>query len=238
MPWTLVTGGAKRTGAAICRFLAEQGFSLVIHYNKSKKEAEGTRKICQNLGVQAEILQGDFSTQKGVEDFIFRCKERYSTVQNIVNNVGNLYVGSSLQTPMEVWQQLHQVNVWAPIALSQAFLPSLLELEGSIINLGVAGLHGVVADTSTSCYRMTKLSLWMWTKSLAKELAPKKVRVNMVSPGRLENSEDPTMKNKSLVPMGRDGKEREVAEVVAFLLDKKNVYITGQNIEVAGGVRL
>ena len=104
----------------------------------------------------------------------------------------------------------------------------------NIIFLGVAGIMQSLSDARTSFYTLAKLNLLMLTKSLAKELAPKQIRVNMISPGYLEESID---QPKSL-PMERPAKWEEIAEAALFFLDPKNRSITGQNLEIAGGVRI
>ena len=98
-------------------------------------------------------------------------------------------------------------------------------------------MEGLRADVNATAYTITKLGLWMLTRSLAKELAPSQVRVNMVSPGYLDISVD-LPEDVSKLPMGRSGTTKEVANIIALLLDKQSSYITGQNIEVAGAVRL
>lgn len=237
MKWTLVTGGAKRLGAEICRTLAGQGHHLVIHYNKSKQEAIEVADACKEMGVHAEYLHGDFSTGDSTQAFLNAYLAKFESTENLINNVGNYRIDSALNTPAEDWYSLFQTNLHAPFKLIQGLSPSLAINKGSIINLGVAGIEAVRADTYHTVYGLTKLSLWMLTKSLAKELAPSLVRVNMVSPGYLDNSSD-LMNNGSSLPMKRACTLREVADVIAFLLKQDNNYITGQNIEVSGGVRL
>jgi len=238
MSWTLVTGGAKRVGAGICKALAKRHYDIVIHYNTSQQDAIQTQKECQSFGVHAEIMQGDFSTKESTQDFIERYHQNFSDIKNLINNVGNYFIRSIQETTLDCWQEMFQTNVFAPIALIQGFLTHLKTNKGSIINLGVAGINHIPSDQDTTCYRMTKLGLWMLTKSLAKELAKDHVNVNMVSPGRLENSVDAPWSDPRNIPMGRNGTVDEVARVVAFLLEEGSSYITGQNIEVAGGARL
>jgi NAD(P)-dependent dehydrogenase (short-subunit alcohol dehydrogenase family) len=233
MPYTLVTGGSKRLGKEICLQLAKAGRDILVHYNKSLKEAE---TLCMELrahGVQAEAIQGEFDTLLSTEDFAQRCPE----IDGLVNNVGNFLVGSAAETSPQELQKLFQTTVNAPLALIQAFLPSLKRNRGSIINLGMVGCHTPSANLHASFYNLCKTALWGLTLSLAKELAPAGVRVNMVSPGYLEHSRD-LPKDLDHIPMKRVGELFEVARVVAFLMHPQSSYITGQNIEVAGGVKL
>lgn len=238
MKWTLVTGGAKRLGAEICRILARQGHHIVVHYNKSEREAADVVSSCKRIGgVHADSLQGDFSTPDSTQAFIKTYLAKFESTANLINNVGNYLINSALETSLSDCNNLFQTNLHAPFALIQGLVPSIKRHQGNIINIGVAGIDSFRADTYHTLYGITKLSLLMLTKSLAKELAPSLVRVNMVSPGYLENSVDLTENGRSL-PMKRACTLKEVGDVIAFLLKNENQYITGQNIEVSGGVRL
>lgn len=237
MAWTLVTGAAKRLGAEICGQLAAKGHSIVVHYNTSRIEAESAVNGLRKMGVQAESIQGDFSTIPGTQDFIERYLERFPKTKFLVNNVGNYLVKKASETNSEEWLDLFQTNLNAPAAISNALLPSLIQEKGSIVNIGVSGLTSARADTYCPAYTSSKMGLLLLTKSLAKQLAPKHVRVNMVSPGLLENAVD-MPKDLTIVPMHRAGTLEEVAQVVCFLFEPENSYITGQNIEISGGLRL
>lgn len=237
MSWTLVTGGAKRLGAEICRKLAFQKHNVVIHYRHSENQAKALAIELQQLGVNAEIIQGDFSTSESTLAFANRYLKQFPNTQNLINNVGDYFIGSGLQTPIEKWMELFQNNLHTPLVLIQALSNTLKRTQGNIVNIGVVGILNVRADVYSTAYSCAKTGLWMLTKSLAVEFAPHQVKVNMVSPGYLDISVDlPKEINK--IPMQRLAESWEVAEVVAFLLAEDASYITGQNIEIAGGVRL
>ena len=127
-----------------------------------------------------------------------------------------------------------QTNLNAPYQLMKQLIPSIKQQKGSIINIGVSGLNFVHADVYSTAYTITKSALLMLTKSLAIELAPDQVRVNMISPGYLETSVD-LPSDLSHIPLNRLGTLQEVADMVVYLLSEKASYITGQNIEIAGG---
>lgn len=237
MGWTLVTGGAKRLGAQLCLDLAANGHSVLVHYHTSHKEAEKVVEICRSLGVSAEMIQGDFSTPETTEHFIRNCQKLFPSIQVLINNVGNYLVKSASNTTTEDWNAVFQSNLHAPFALCRAFLPSLCQNHGSIINIGIAGISSMRADTYSTAYMSAKTALLTLTKSLAKEMASNRLSVNMVSPGYLENAID-LPKDIFQLPMQRPALLTEVSQVVIFLLNEQNRYITGQNIEVAGGVRL
>lgn len=236
MNWALVTGGAKKLGAALSFALAEH-HPVAIHYRKSKEEALGIQKKILKKGGKAEVIQGDFSTKEGTCSFLEEYERRFPSTKILLCNASSYHFGSFLTTSSEDALDLWHANFFAPYLLSERLIPSLKETKGSILYLGVAGLSQILSDTRTSFYTLSKLSLLMLTKSLAKELAPSGVRVNMVSPGYLRDSVD-LPKSENLLPMGRLGEADEIVRAAFFLLDEKNGYITGQNIEVAGGVRI
>ena len=237
MKWTLVTGGAKHLGSVICKRLAQDGLSVVVHYKTSEKEAQQVVQECLHLGVDAECIQGDFSSFTSTQQFISDYQKRFPDTLNLINIVGNYLLGSSLETSVEQWIDLLHTNFQAPYQLIRSCLPTLKKNQGSIINLGVTGLNSFRADTYDTAYAITKSSLLMLTKSLAVELAPFQVRVNMVSPGYLEEAID-LPEDLSLLPMNRPATRIEVADAIAFIISDKAKYITGQNLEVGGGLRL
>lgn len=231
--WTLVTGGSKRLGAALCLSLAEKGRSVVVHYNHSRDEALEVASQCRAKGVQAEVIQGDFSSTERSEDFIDRYLQQFSETEVLINNVGEYFIGSGLNTSIEAWTYLFQVNLHTPFMLAKSLTPALLRSKGQIINIGVSGLHRHIGSVYATAYMLSKQGLWGFTQSLARELASQGVRVNMVSPGELDNSVD-----HHRIPMQRPAACWEVCRVVNFLLDPQSSYMTGQNIEVAGGLGL
>lgn len=234
---TLVTGGAKRLGAELCLSLAKKGHSLVVHYNQSYTEALEVVSHCQVFGVQAAAIQGDFSTTSNTKEFIGRYLKQFPDTNILINNVGDYLMGSALQTSVEDWMRLFQVNLHAPLILSQALAPTLIQHRGHIINIGVSGLMRHATNIYATAYMLSKESLWGLTRVLARELAPDGVKVNMVSPGMLDISIDLVQFIPQL-PMQRPASCSEVCRVVNFLLDPASDYITGQNIEIAGGFGL
>ncbi len=236
MAWTLVTGGARRLGAELCLALAAEGKPVLIHYCASLSEAQQVAAACRRYGVAAELIQGDFSTPASTAEFIERCLKQFPGIKHLINNVGSYLIKPVLETSMEEWLALFQTNLHAPFALSRAFMPALRSLKGNIINIGVAGVGSMHVDNIHPAYRMAKMALWMLTKTLARELAKDQVRVNMVSPGYIDNSVMADDIEK--IPMQRAARVSEVARVVSFLLQDDSEYLTGQNIEVGGGVGL
>lgn len=235
MSWALVTGGAKRLGRTLALELARQGFNVAIHYRNSHAEAEEVSAECRKFGGQAIAIQGDFTSQESVEEFLKRYKKKCQETSLLVHNVGNYFIGPLAKTSTVEWQTLFQINFHAAVQITQALVGSLSEQKGAILAMGCSGLEGRASKHSPA-YRASKLALLYYVRALALELAEKGVSVNMVSPGRLLNSVDLTEERIRAIPMGRPGELEEVARAVLFLADPANRYITGQNLEVAGGL--
>lgn len=231
MKWTLVTGSAKRLGAEIARELHSKGYKILIHYNKSKKQALALAKELEG----SEIVQGDFSSEKEVKAFIQKLKGK--DIEQVIHNVGNYAIEGPIGASLKDWNDLFQTNLFAPIQINEALFKNLKKNKGRIVFIGVSGMNYEKADTYATAYLQSKTALLGYSRALAKELAPSQVTVNMVSPGLLDIAVDYEKVKKDL-PMKRAGTPREVARVVAFLLDKESSYITGQNIEVAGALKL
>jgi len=233
--WTLITGAAKHLGATLALSLAKAGKSVCIHYNKSEKQAKQLVDTIQKEGGTAKIIQGDFSTIILVRDFLDRYLAEFSETETVIHNVGNTLIKPASETNIDEMLSLFETNLFAPFHITEKLLPTIKKHKGNILFLGVAGLNSVRAETYASIYHLTKMSLFGLTKSLAKELAPFSVRVNMISPGYLENAMGPEEAKKRL-QLHRTATFEEVAKCAVYLLSEK--YITGQNIEIAGGVRL
>lgn len=237
MAWTLVTGGAKGLGKEICLTLAKKGHNVLVHFRKSKEEAEAVAEECRKSGVLSKTVQADFSNPEGIQGLLDMARKQTWEIKFLINNVGNFFEGALSDTPVETWHSLFQTNLHAPFLLIRGLLPEIASQKGAVINIGSAGCNDLRGDAKYAAYSLTKRSLYFLTKSFAKEAAKDGVRVNMVSPGELENSVTLAGRREKL-PFGRAGALREVAEVVSFLLLPENAYITGQNIEVAGGFAL
>ena len=232
----LVTGGAKGLGAQICLELAYQGHDVVIHYRTSQVAAHLLAKECRNYKIKAELIQGDFSSKEALNDFITRYTKFFPETKGLINNVGNYLIASSQDTTPDQWLELFQTNFFTPVFLTQALLPALRASQGSIMNVGVTGLESRRSFIQTMAYAASKDALHFYTVSLAKELAPDNIRVNMVSPGYMENSID--LPDPTLLPMKRAASLQEVARIIASFFDLKTAYITGQNLEIAGAFGL
>lgn len=236
MTWTLVTGAAKGVGAAICIELAKQGCNLVVHYNKSAEKAEQVVNICKKMGVQAASIQGDFSTERGVENFTARYLTTFKESSGLVNNVGNYLAKSLVATTQEEWNALLQTNFFTPLFLVNSLSDVLKKNRGSVVMMGSVSSSSSRLYVNAAAYGLSKKMLYQTLLLYAKEFAPYGVRVNMVSPGYMEGTVD--LEDGGVLPMGRVATLDEVARAVSFFFAPENEYITGQNLEVAGAFGL
>jgi 3-oxoacyl-[acyl-carrier protein] reductase len=231
-----VTGAAKRTGKGLALALARHGADVFIHYRRSKAEADAVVAEIAALGRSAEALQADFEDPKSVERLLDALKKR-APLSIVVNNVGDYLVKPILDTTVDEWRSLLEANLLAPIAIMRGVFPLFPKTGGSIVNLGYAGVERVGVATKSAAYQATKTALLVATKSFAAAGGPRGIRVNMVSPGQLDNSVDLPADPARVIPLGRPGTVEDVAKALLFLVDPKS-YVTGVNLDVAGGYRM
>lgn len=233
----LVTGGGKGLGAEISKCLAKKKHDLVIHYKQSEREAKNLAdNLSSEYGGGYEVIYGDFSSHKSTQRLIENYLDKFPHTKGLVNNVGNYLIASLSETDASQWNGLFQTNFFAPIFLTRSLLPSLCKAKGCVVNIGLTGLKEGRGFTRAPAYAIAKSSLLFYTFSLAKELACENVRVNMISPGYMENAVDSI--DFGHLPFKRAATLHEVAQITASLFDPEFGYVTGQNIEVAGGIGL
>jgi 3-oxoacyl-[acyl-carrier protein] reductase len=233
----LVTGSARRLGRALALRFAAEGRFVLVHYLGSKREASAVLAAVEAAGGSGALVQGDLSTPAGVEALASAVRAHAKRLDILVNNVG-LYKTGPLETfAPEDFELTLQVNLAAPYRLIHGLLP-LLARGARIVNIGYAGLDNLTATTHNTAYLASKTGLLVLTKSLAQALGPRGVRVNMVSPGILSNSVELPDRTADWVPLGTLGDVHDVADAVQFLCGDSARYVTGVNLDVAGGYHL
>ncbi|MCB1135287.1 MAG: SDR family oxidoreductase [Chlamydiia bacterium] len=219
----LITGAGRRTGRALAEYLAAQGYDLILHYHNG--EAEATQ-LADSLGGSA--VYGDFGHAQGVSDFLRRVHALSAPIDAFIYTVGPYLQDSLLSIAEPDWRRLFELSVHAPLYLTRGLLPMR-----SVVMFGMTGLQRT--DPKRSAYQAVKSAQWHMLRGLAKELAPARVRVNMLSPGYLENSIDlpgafPPCSWGECVALD------DVCRLTHTLLETEQ--LTGQNIEIAGGIGL
>ncbi len=209
----------------------------MIFYRRSEEAARDLEQQIAATGRRARAREVDVGVASQVADAFTEIARLEGRVDLLVNNVGNYNPQHITDLNPEVWDATLAANLSGAYYCCFHALP-LMAAGGNIINIGMAGLEGIRANVRGADYYVSKTGLLSLTRSLAVAYAERNIRVNMVSPGQLDNSIDlpPPDEIGSSVPLGRAGELPEVAHAVEYLLDAK--YVTGVNIDVAGGYRL
>ena len=239
----IVTGGAGGIGQCIVRKLAEEGAIVVIHYNSSAKGAEELKGLLEGEGLRVALCQCDIRDNKAVEKMTKDVHEKYGKIDILVNNAGVALDARIQKMPEQYFDDTMAINVKGVWNATQHVVPIMLEQEaGSIINISsVAGTQGNIGQSG---YATSKAAVIGLTKTVARETASKGVRVNAVAPGVIEVGMSAQIPEKLMdrlipsIPLGRAGKGEEIAATVAFLAGEGAGYITGQVIEVNGGMHM
>jgi pteridine reductase len=233
----LVTGGARRVGAAIARTLHAAGADVILHYRTSAAEAEFlARELNDARARSAQTLQADLLDVGELAPCIDAAVGAFGRLDVLVNNASTFYPTPMGAITPQDWDDLMGTNVRAPLFLSQAAAPALRKSGGLIINL--LDIHGFRPLKRFAVYCTAKAALAMLTRALARELAPE-VRVNGIAPGPIlwpEDAPDPQLKAKiiSQTLLQRQGSPDDVARTALFLAAEAP-YITGQILAVDGG---
>jgi pteridine reductase len=240
-PVALITGAARRIGAAIATRLHGRGYRVIIHYQNSAADAE---QLCAKLNairvdsahsLQASLLDGD-----SVQQLAKASISRWGQLNALVNNASSFYPTPLPTATNTQWDELIGSNVKGPFFLCQAVAEALKKQRGSIVN--IADIHAQQPLKDHSIYCIAKAGNTMLTKTLAKELAPK-VRVNGIAPGVILWPENDTQKDDEqnqlikTIPLQRMGGSDDIARLAEFFITSAS-YITGQTIAVDGGKHL
>ena len=235
----LITGGAKRIGLAIAKYLHQYGFNIIITYNKSKNDAEKVLyTLNNNRSNSCAIIQANFSTTKSYNSLYNKALKVFGRIDVLINNASKFYPTKIDMVNDKNWADIINTNLKTPLFLSKSFFPELKKRKGSIIN--IIDIHVDPPLKNHIIYNLSKAGLLALTQSLAKDLAPS-VRVNGVSPGAIMWPKSINKKRKkeiiSKIALKRIGEPDDIAKTILFLITNGD-YITGQNINVDGGRRL
>ena len=238
----LITGGAKRIGAAISRLLHQAGYNVIIHCRLSQQAANALAEELNAVRANtAKVIQGDLNNETIYNHLIEQAYQCWGRLDVLINNASSFYPTPVGSITLDDWNNLINSNMKAPLFLAQAAAPHLKQTKGNIINM--VDIHGIRPMREHPVYCAAKAGLSMLTMSLAKDLGPD-IRVNGVAPGAIlwpasdgpagglpEHTKQLILERTSLK---RPGEPIDIAKTILFLVEENN-YITGQIIAVDGG---
>jgi len=233
----LVTGGARRLGAGICRHLARQGYRVVVNYRKSGVQAEALVRAIRRRGGEAIAVRADVTRPGDVQRMVERANRSYGRLDVLVNNVGEYLEKPLSEVSIAEWETVIRSNLSSVFLCCKASLPLLRRSErGRIIVIGYAPAGRLAASARCSVYHLAKTGALLLAKSLAVEEAAHGVTVNMVSPGTIFNSvKKPSMDPRDYIPAGRFCRYSDMNGMLDYLLSERASYVTGGHFLVSGG---
>ncbi|RKY78547.1 3-oxoacyl-ACP reductase [candidate division KSB1 bacterium] len=236
----LVTGGARGIGRAIVLELASRGADVVVS-DINLDGAEKTAKEAEAFGVKAMAVAGDVSNSEDVAEMVAKATEKFGKIDILVNNAGITKDNLLMRLTEQDWDLVLKVNLKGAYLCTKAVLRAMMKnRKGKIIN--VASVVGVMGNAGQSNYAASKAGLIGFTKSVAKEVGSRNIQANCIAPGYIETemtdhlAEDVKEAFLNSIPLKRGGKPEDVAKVVAFLASSDSDYITGQVINIDGGM--
>lgn len=241
MKCALVTGGSRGIGRAICIKLSiELGYHVLINYQSNEEAARKTLTTLEEGGASGEILKFDVGNASEVKEALQTWSENHpeAVVEVIVNNAGIAKDGLFMWMPPEDWSSVLEVSLQGFYNVTHFFIQKLLRQRyGRIINIvSVSGMKGTAGQVN---YSAAKAGVVGATKALAQEISKRNITVNAVAPGFIRSDMTEGMDEKEmnkLIPANRLGEVEEVADLVCFLASKKAGYITGEVININGGI--
>lgn len=241
MKCAIVTGGSRGIGRAICIKLAEEKIEhILINYTSNEAAAKETLAKVEELGATGEILKFDVGNTEETVEVLTKWQENNpnAVVEIIVNNAGITKDGLFMWMPIEDWNSVINTSLNGFYNVTNFFIQKLLRNKyGRIINMvSVSGVKGTAGQTN---YSAAKGALVGATKALAQEVAKRNITVNAVAPGFIKTDMTQDFNEdelKAMIPANRFGEAEEVADLVAFLASKKSSYITGEIININGGI--
>lgn len=236
----IVTGASRGIGRDIAIELAKNGANVVINYSKDEDGADKTLNLIKEFGGYAIKVKENVKSFEGAKNIIDKTIESFGSIDIIVNNAGISKIGLFMDSTKEDIDNILDVNLKGAMYITKHGLPHMLNKGGNIIN--ISSMWGEVGASCEVLYSSSKGGLNLFTKALAKEMAPSNIRVNAIAPGVIDTEmnsfldDDERKELEEEIPMGRFGKTSEIAKCVVFLCTDDSPYLTGQIIRIDGGL--
>lgn len=237
----LITGGSRGIGKGICEIFAAQGANIAFTYRSSSQQADALTEELAKQGITAKGYQSDAANFKAAEELINNVLADFGKIDVLINNAGITKDNLLLRMSEDQWDDVINTNLKSVFNLSKFIArPMMKNRAGSIIN--ISSVVGVNGNAGQSNYSASKAGIFGFTKSMAKELGSRNVRVNAVAPGFIETEmtaelDDAVLDQwKAAIPLKRGGSPADVANACLYLASDLSSYVTGQTILVDGGM--
>lgn len=237
----VVTGGSRGIGRAVAEALAAEGATVAVIYAGNTKAAEDTVRAIEEAGGKAFAVQCDVADEAAVTDMVKMVHEKLGTIDVFVNNAGITRDGLLMRMKREDWDAVLSTNLTGVYNCTKAVTKIMMkQRSGSVINM--TSVVGETGNAGQANYAAAKAGVIGFTKSVAKELASRNIRVNAVAPGCIDTDMTAVLSDAvkeemiKSIPLGRTAAPEEVAQAVVFLASQKAGYITGQTLNVDGGM--
>lgn len=237
----IITGGSRGIGKACAIYLAKQGADIVFNYSNNSSMAEETADEIKNLGVKVQAVKADVKSSQDIDYLFNQALENFNSIDILVNNAGITRDTLLIRMKEEDWDKVLDINLKGVYLTCKAAAKHMMKKrQGRIIN--ISSVVGITGNPGQANYAASKAGIIGFSKSIAKELAPRGILVNVVAPGFIDTDMTSVLGEKvkdnilSQIPLGRYGSPEDVAKLVTFLASDDNQYITGQVINIDGGM--
>lgn len=237
----IVTGGGKGIGSAIAIRLAEDGNNVVINYAGSREAAEKTAQQCRAAGAEAEVFRADVANEEECRQLADFCLDTFGRIDILVNNAGITRDNLMMRMDPEDFRHVVDVNLTGSFYMMKAVSRPMMKAHyGRIVS--ISSVSALTGNPGQVNYSASKAGIIGMTRSLARELASRKITVNAVAPGAVDTDMTRELPEKvrtamlDAIPMKRMGTPEDIANAVSFLAKEESSYITGQVLNVSGGM--
>ncbi len=234
----LVTGGSRGIGSSAVRYLAQNGYQVILNYNKSEACAMEIKEELKKNNINIDLIKADVSNQIEVESMVNEIMKKHHKIDVLINNAGISQEKLFIDTTIDDWNNMINVNLNSVYNCIKAILPNMLERKsGCIIN--ISSIWGVTGASCEVAYSTTKAAINGFTKALAKEMGLSNIRVNSIAPGIIDTDMNKNLSEEELnvireeIPLNKIGKPEDIAKCIKWLIEDE--YTTGQIIGINGG---